>query len=411
MRIISNLIPYLVIFFLFFPYIVVFFPFPTDIQPWFVIIGLLWSFYLIFSHKEKFTYKQIFLITFFLYMFLQFTINVFLFSSGNFNDRIFILFRLGYKYISLVVLTLLYYKILLFIRKQKNFLVLTVIIYSVITFLQAITGKVIVDVLLSRKSLIFGRNAAIGLTPEPSFLAKISLFFVLIGYFLYLIKDISLTNFILVFTLSIVMIFISLSISGFVLLGVLILITILFNIENYIIKFFHKKGKLTTLIMFFIFLVFLVTIFLFVTIDYVKIRIDTDKLGRLGVFLKNLNSMEKIAAFLNYDVSFQARLKIIYLSFSSLQEAPFGSPKDSPVGGFLGLILETGYIGVFFLVFYLLQFFYIIKTKNYNFRRYLLILFFFVPIYIFVDTLSAPFFEFLLISVFLLPDYNVSKDR
>jgi hypothetical protein len=83
--------------------------------------------------------------------------------------------RTIFKYVNFLVVvpvTIIYLSVF-----NPNLLCIANVLWFTLSITQALTKNVLIDFLLPRVSIVFGRNFALGFAPEPSYMAKTAIFF------------------------------------------------------------------------------------------------------------------------------------------------------------------------------------------------------------------------------------------
>ncbi len=380
----------LTLFFILFPYIKIGIDFGTDVQPLYLMSAFI---LLLLTALEKRMIKiyNMFLFILLVVMIIN-TFFLFMFSDTS-EKNVFGYFRALYKYLAFLVIFLIYEIIDRNLKPSILFFATT--IYFIVSNLQMIFKKPLIGFLLSRVSYYPNRNLAIGITPEASFLAKLSLSIILLADYLVAKGIMKKKNYVAIFLMNVEMILISLSLSGIFLLiayiSIRLLLYIVINVR--LIDFLRLC------------LVFLFSaIVLFFIQPYIQRFFS---MGRMGMFYNYFASGD-VLLFFRKDASFQARVNVINTTFSSLMNHPFGNIAPYPIGGFMGFIYENGFYGVLFVIYYLFSFLSTLPYLRYEKKQVtcsFLTIYLIVPLLIFVDTLSVSYFIVLLNVLF----YNSSK--
>jgi len=379
-----------------FPYIKIGIDFGTDVQPLYLISAFI-LLLLVILEKRKIEIYNVFLFVLLVIMIIN-TFFLFMFSDTSEKDA-FGYFRSLYKYLAFLIIFLIYK----FIDKElkPTFLVFATVAYFIVSNMQMIFRKPLVGFLVSTARYVPNRNLAIGLTPEPSFLAKFSLSAILLSDYLLAKDTMNRKTYMLIFLMNVEMILISLSLSGIFLLVAYITIRLLLYLVVRIrpIAFFR-----------FVLISLLLLTILLIAQPYIH---SFFMLGRLGTFYRYVISGNAFA-FFREDVSFQERVYAIDETFRSLLNHPFGNASPQLIGGFMSLIYENGIYGVLFVAYYIYSFLRLLPHLRYEKKQVvfsLVTMYLIVPILIFVDTLSVSYFIVLINILFYNSSEMVKQDE
>lgn len=326
--------------FIFFPYTSLLFFSPSDIQPWSLIFGLFLIISLIINNKMHFKKEYYILVLSFLIMIINISLQAFI--RNDLENY----FNIIYKYLIFIVLltVLLYYQ-----KIPKKILFFSFSIWVIVSNLQAWIKKPLISFLVYRVSYYPTRNLAIGISPEPSFLSKMMLFYIIITEFLYLKKEISYKEKIFIDIFSIEVILLTRSLTGYILLilyySLKLISLVILKIKT--AQFIIKKKVL--------FVVTVISTLILLNINKIIIFFKNTNLGRAQVILDSFVNKyaPSFLVFLKTDPSFTARLIHFTEPFNSLKRGNIlgiGAPKYS-TGGIFSLVYENGIIGLFVIVF------------------------------------------------------------
>jgi hypothetical protein len=293
-----------------------------------------------------------------------------------------------YKYILFIIIILVFtYKF----NINKKIFTISSIFWFIISIIQAITKTTWIDMFVFRTSYYPNRNLAIGFSPEPSFLSKMMIFFIILNEYLYIKKNISIIHKLIIELLSIFVILLTQSLTGY------LLVTIYYFLKFLIIIIGKIKLRKYKIRVKYIFIFFIIILLLLMNLHNIAEYIGNKNFGRVQIifdYFENFN-FNYFINFLKNDVSLKARF--IHFtgpisSFFSGNILGVGSPSYS-TGGILSIVLENGLLGIFTLVYII---YLIIKKINSSFNKqmknFLIYVFLFLPIYIFTDTLANPIF-------------------
>lgn len=244
---------------------------------------------------------------------------------------------------------------------EVKLLKIAIFLWWLLANLQYILKKPLIMFILHRISYSFGRSWVIGFAPESAYLAKISIFFLLLIDYFMLMKKMSKKEALFFKILCLWMIIISYSITGILLLAIYLLISAF----NWLLSF--KRFSIRKIIIFVSLISILIAVF---PIAFPNLQNRFSNLqGRIWGFFKNVLISDSFINTLWNDPSFKARFGNIQKSFCSIQEGNiFGSGSFyENIGSFFSPLYDAGIYGLFFLVIILLGFIssiYYIKNKE-----------------------------------------------
>jgi len=249
-------------------------------------------------------------------------------------------------FISIVPVTKIFFD-----RFNTKVLKASVVLWWIVSNLQFILKKPIVGFLLPRASYSVLRSWTIGFAPETGYLAKTSVFFLLLLDAFTLEGRINKNEAIILKILCFWMILLSYSLTGFFLLLIYILISTFVSITlNKISKISLRKLIIMNLVVLLIFgsIPFILN---FIT----KIIFDTQ--GRLWSFLRNIYETKSFTTILFEDPSFKARFSQIMESLSNFESFQlFGNIPDYPIGSLFSPFLDSGLFGLLLVLLIILGF-------------------------------------------------------
>lgn len=317
-----------------FPYITFGFPSVSDTQPWAVLFGTI----LIGLNCVKDNRKIAARISF-LWLVIGFCIiNLTFFFIFKGESSIIMYFRTIYKYVAFAVIVPSV--VLSFSVLSSKILRASISIWWCVVILQFVLKRPIIDFLLPRASLTFGRNLALGFAPEPAYLAKMAIFFFLLIDLYELKREFSKPSAIVLRVFCVWMIIQSASLTGFFLL-------IIYMLSSIIILILKTRLTLQNIIGFFLIGVFIVLLIGILS----KLWRYVLLIGRLGTFLSIIEEQDLISALIS-DPSFVSRFSRIASLPDMLRDKAFfgyGVP-EYPIGSIFSVIYETGVYGLVLLV-------------------------------------------------------------
>lgn len=323
--------------FLLFPYTTFGLPSFSDSQPWAAVYGLfIILVFVSLGRKKKIP-------SFFWWLWILAIIciiNDTLYLSNNDFIRY---ARYIFKYISFAAVVPA--TVILIEGFDVRFLKVSIFLWWVISNLQYVLKKPLVNFVLPRAGYSIGRSWVIGFAPEPGYLAKVSIFFLLLIDYFVLMKKIGKKEALFFKLLCFWMIIISYSLTGILLLAIYLLVSVFiwllcfkgFSIRKIIIS----VGLISILIVVFP-LVFPNLQNLFLSLS-----------GRVGAFLRTAFGSNNFINAIRNDPSFKGRFSHIQASFGTILEGNiFGSGNyDRNTGSAFSPLYDSGVYGVLFIVF------------------------------------------------------------
>lgn len=322
--------------FLLFPYTTFGLPSFSDSQPWAAVYGL----FIILVFVSLGRIKKIPSFFWWLWILAFFCIiNDTLYLSSNDFIRY---ARYIFKYISFAAVVPA--TVILIEGFNVRFLKVSIFLWWVISNLQYVLKKPLVTFILPRASYTIGRSWTIGFAPEAGFLAKVSVFFLLLIDYFVLMGKIGKKEALFFKLLSFWMIIISYSLTGILLLTIYLLISVFIWLSTFkgfsIRKIIISVGLISVLIVFFP-IVFPDLQNLFLSLS-----------GRVWAFLRSAFGSNNFINALRNDPSFNARFSHIQASFDTILEGNiFGSGNyDRIIGSIFSPLYDSGVYGVLFIV-------------------------------------------------------------
>jgi len=373
-----NLFFFLVLF----PYVTFGLPSISDSQPWAALAGAFIVLLFMLVPRKQGVSKSIFAIWIISLCCIANLTVFYLFDGG---ESIMYL-RSIYKYVTWafiippVVLYLDNFRIGVF--KTSVFL------WFIISTLQLILKRPIVGFILPRASYSLSRHWVLGFAPEPGYMAKVAVFFlILIDYFI-LSGKIESKSAMLMRYMCYWMIFISFSLTGLFLLIAYLFCRVIIVLSE---KPIFSIRNLILLLLLVTTLLVVGPVVYEVIFDYVS------NLSRLGHFLVSLTNKGVIDSLMT-DASFVARFSQIFLSIQTItSEEIFGSGvPNNPIGSIFSPVYDSGIYGVALIVFLLFVFLRgIFYAKSKNYRVYSFELFLIFVLLTFSESLASAYIPFI----------------
>lgn len=317
-----------------FPYITFGLPSVSDTQPWATLFGAILLGLSYIKGNRKITKKISFL-----WLVIGFCIiNLTFFFIFEGESSIIMYFRTIYKYVAFAVIVpsvVLFSSVL-----SSKILRVSISIWWCVTILQFVLKRPLIDFLLPRASLTLGRNLALGFAPEPSYLAKMAIFFFLLIDLYELKREFSKPSAAVLRVFCVWMIIQSASLTGFFLL-------IIYMVSSIIILILKTRRTLQNIIGFSLIGVFIVPLLGILS----RLWRYVLSIGRLGTFLSAIEEQDIISVLLS-DKSFVLRFNRIASLPDILRDKAFfgyGVP-EYPIGSIFSVIYEAGIYGLVLLV-------------------------------------------------------------
>jgi len=366
-------------FLILFPYVSFGLPAVSDAQPWAVIFAIP---LLLFNVIEKKQIPKILWIFWFLTLVSIVNFSLFFIFEGG---TLVAYMRSVFKYLSFaIILPTSFFALKYLSFKYYGF---AVFLWFLVANLQLITkSPLFVEYIVSNVRYNVGRGSyVLGFASEPAYLGRMGIVFIMINEFLGLRNPQNGFFRFVLFSISLEMIIISFSITGYVLLFVYLFVKLLFLLidkRKRILKIFAATS--------FIFMGIILYYFLDPQFFY--------KFGRVGNFI--LKGMEH--GFMNSlleDHSFQTAISEIKLVFQGFRFLGNGIPegRSASIASIFSMSYDVGIYGVLLMVVIIVIFFKGIKKSDSSNERFFLInLFIMFFLMVMVDTVSLPYLPFLL---------------
>lgn len=369
-------------FFLFvlFPYVSFGLPTFSDAQPWALIFAI--PICLLNLSTKKQISKILWMFCFLsLLSIIQYSL-FFIFEGGTLIAYL----RSVYKYFSFAIILLAS----LFSLKFLNLKIFgfAVILWFLVANIQLITKNLFfVDYILSNVRYRIERGSyVVGFASEPAYLGRMGVVFLIINDFLGLKNNHSKFFRFILFIMSIELIVISFSITGYI-LG----ITYLFF--KFSFSIIYKKRKWLKIL----FTIFLIT-FAGIIINHLSSYDFLYRLGRVGRFI--LKGIQY--GFLNAlteESSFRISFSELMQPFVNFRFFGNGIPEErtASMASIFSMVYDVGIYGILLIGMIIFIFFYgILKTKDLNEKYFLINLFIVYFLMVLVDTVSLSYLPFLL---------------
>jgi len=377
----------LILFFLsiFFPYLSFGIQIGSDQQPWPVFVGL--AFLLLqIAERRRLAFGKDFLLVIALIIVQIGNLSAFfLFEGADTLD----FFRSVYKYLSFLIIIIVVSSNFKYL--EYKYVKISILVWAFVSNVQAIIKLPIVSSLLPRVSYYPSRNLAIGLSPEPSFLAKMMIFFILSSSVYYTLGRISKSQRLMMDIVCLEVILLSQSLSGYILVLGYYFVIILVNCAS-LLTFYARRIRLNRIIAVFIALSVVLVFSQFLS-DALKFFFS----GRAAFLLRLFGEgSEDLLDILLSDRSFSGRMIHIFSPMNTLSEGRLlgNGILDYSTGGLLSVITENGILGVVFLASILLLEIrqYLRNAVRSDARKLILVISVFLPFLIFTDTIASPIF-------------------
>jgi len=294
--------------------------------------------------------------------------------------------RTIFKYVNLFLVP---YVTLLYVNEfSVRLFVLSVWIWGTVVIGQALSGNILVGFLLPRESILFGRNFALGFAPEPAYMAKVAVLFLLLTDYFALEAKLSRLSTLLLRVMCVIMIFLSASLTGFLLLIAYVLIAL----------FLRKKSVLRGLILAITILLVFLAVMLFEEEIANFVLEFSSKLGKLGDNIRALIEYKTLLPLL-LDPSFQARFGGFLSNVQVIKSGHiFGLGVPSyPTGSIFAPVFDSGIIGLIFVVTILWSFTSnMMHLKQEVLRKYTLALLIMFSLFTFSESLATSYIGFFL---------------
>lgn len=344
-----------------FPYVTFGLPAYSDSQPWAVLVGsLLLIFNVVKNRNVRFHKITLMVISLSLICILNVTV-FFIFQGGELTSYL----RTIFKYINFMIIIPIV--IIYFGRFSLNILSFSILLWFMLVIAQIITKRVLVDLILSRNILVYGRNFAMGFAPEPAYMAKVCIFFLLMIDYYKNLRSIKPVKAMILTLFALVMILASASLTGFV------LVIIYFLIKLFLPARKSNFGKVQKIILI-CFLIVTLILFLPLLVNFVT-KHDVSNFGKVGYYISEMLENGSLFIFLA-DQSFKGRLGGFIRNFSSfVSGSVFGlGVPIYPTGSIFSPVYDSGVFGFLFSVLslFILPIF---RTKRKKLRNYLIELF------------------------------------
>lgn len=380
---------------IFFPYVSFGFPSFSDAQPWAFVLSI--PIVMVNMIRRKHVPKIIWLIWFFsLICLLQFS-TFYAFEDSSFIGYL----RSSFKYLSFAFILPASYFALKFLRIKLFSIV--VISWFFVAILQLITKNTLISAIISNTRFNVARGSfVLSFASEPAYLGRMGVVFLLVSDYFSLHNSGTRSLRIILFLMSLCLILISFSITGYILAGVYLFFKFFFFLtdrKKRIIKFFAIAYLMVPL-----------GIIIHNIISYQFIY----RLGRVGNFI--VRSVEYgFFNTLTEEHSFNVAVRMICIPFENFSFFGNGIPegRQASLASIFSMIHDVGFYGILlilaiFAIFILGS----IKTSNQiekNYIKILLVLFFLMVL---VDTVSLSYLPFLLaIPLFLMKNPTAGFDQ
>lgn len=320
-----------------FPYVTFGLPASSDSQPWAVLVG---SLLLIFNlvKNRNIHFHKITLMIIFLSLICILNVTVFFIFQGG--ELTFYL-RTIFKYINFMIIIPIV--IIYFERFSPNILSFSILLWFMIVIAQVITKKVLIDFVLPRNTIVYGRNFAIGFAPEPAYMAKVCIFFLLMIDYYKNLRSIKPVKAMILTLFALVMILASASLTGFVLVIIYFLIKLFLSARK------SNFGKVQKIILICVLIVTLI-LFLPLLMNFVT-KHDFSNFGKVGYYISKMLENRSLFIFI-VDQSFKSRLSGFIRNFSSFVSGNvFGSGVPIyPTGSIFSPVYDSGIFGLSFTI-------------------------------------------------------------
>jgi len=377
-----------------FPYLSFGLDIPSDSQPWAAIVALT---VIVLCQLKTPIGRDIFLLWLFS-AFCVLNLAAFLLFSGG---GMLAFLRASYKYFGMalivpaVSLTLPFYSV-----KVLKF---SVFAWFLVTLLQVFYKRPLVSFLLPRASIVFSRNLAIGFAPEPAYLAKMGIFFLILIDLFTLASSIRKVEGLILRLMCIFMVIINLSLTGLSLLipyAVFKTVVWLVSATKTLLRIIFATVVMISLIFAILFLLGNTTKFL----SYL-----TNLPGKAGAILQGVSQIGVIALY--SDPSFLSRYSSFVNAATSFFKGQFfgiGVPK-SPRGSIFSPAEESGLYGLILVVFLIVILLRAIWRSKSHYRVLLIEIFLFFVLMSFSESLATSYFPFLVGLSVVLPNLRQNQ--
>jgi len=274
---------------------------------------------------------------------------------------------------------------------DERLLKVTILLWWLISNLQFILRKPLIDFLLPRTSYNFARSWVIGFAPEPGYLSKVCIFFILLIDYFFLNDQINKKEAFLYKLLCFWMIIISYSLTGYLLLFIYLFVSLF----NYIFNFKGLSLKKVILSLGLISSIIIAVPFFITRIINLTFILQ----GRIGFFLETTLKSKSLVNVIIEDSSFKARFSHIQRSLSTFFCGHFFGNGDfsQNTGSLFSPLYDSGFYGALFVSIIVFGFiFTLFKIKDRTTRFYslkVLIMFFFMT---FSESLATNYIAVLL---------------
>lgn len=362
-----------------FPYLSFGLDIPSDSQPWAAIVALI---VILLCRPTRVGRNILFL--WFISAFCVLNLVAFLIFGGG---GMLAFLRASYKYFAMalivpaVSLTLTFY--------SAKVLKLSVLAWFLVTLLQFFYKRPLVSFLLPRASIVFSRNLAIGFAPEPAYLAKMGIFFLILIDLFRVISSIRRMEGLILRLMCTFMVIINLSLTGLLLLICYVIFKMVVWLPSATKTLF--RVIFTTLVT--ISLIF-VAILSFSSTTRVLSYL-TNLPGKAPAILQGISQAGVVALY--SDPSFLSRYSSFVNSATSFFRGRFfgiGVP-ESPRGSIFSPAEENGLYGLALIASLLAIFLRAIRRSKDHYRALSIELFVFFMLMGFSESLATSYFPFL----------------
>jgi hypothetical protein len=291
--------------------------------------------------------------------------------------------RTIFKYVNFLVVvpvTIIYLSVF-----NPNLLCIANVLWFTLSITQALTKNVLIDFLLPRVSIVFGRNFALGFAPEPSYMAKTAIFFLIMVDYYRLSGAIKPFKAKIMSFMSFMMVLISSSLTGF------ILIIIYFTTKLILRSIKRQRATLNKYIRTVLLIISLILCFpiLFNLFRYFS------SFGKIGNYLSKI--FEESLFILFQDPSFKSRFSSFIINFKPLvlgNMYGLGIP-DFPTGSIFAPVYDSGVFGLSFTVIILSIMIYSIIYSKDRFKSYLVEIFVLFIFLTFSESMATSYIAFI----------------